>query len=237
MLLNLLLLQHTPISEQLAIEEALLRADTGNWCILNQGSPPAIVMGISGTRQEHVNEERMAENPVTLIRRFSGGGTVIVNESTFFASFIFQKSDIDLGNCPQKVMHWTADLYKSAWSPLPLEVRENDYVLGEKKIGGNAQYFTRDRWLHHTTFLWDYKKEEMQLLNMPHKQPKYRERRSHEEFITTLKGHFPSMQAMQERLVERLQEQFEIVEGEAKIAEIVQRPHRKALEIWPESSR
>ena len=38
-----------PILKQLQIEEALLRATSDNWCLLNNGSSqPAIVMGISG---------------------------------------------------------------------------------------------------------------------------------------------------------------------------------------------
>ncbi len=31
-----------------AYEEALMRADERNWCVINNGSPKAIVMGISG---------------------------------------------------------------------------------------------------------------------------------------------------------------------------------------------
>lgn len=232
MLLNLLLFKQKPIFEQLAIEEALLRADTRNWCLLNLGSPPAIVMGMSGTREEHVNEEKMLHNPVPLIRRFSGGGTVVVNESTFFASFIFQKSELDLGNCPQKVLHWTAALYQEAWKPFEIAARENDYVLHEKKIGGNAQYFTRDRFLHHTTFLWDYNPEEMQLLNMPKKRPKYREDRAHEEFITRMRDYFPEMKTLQERLVSELEKRFEVrVVREEEIRDVLERPHRKALEL------
>lgn len=46
---KLLRLSNMPILRQLLLEEALLRADTGNWCIVNNGtSVPAIVMGISG---------------------------------------------------------------------------------------------------------------------------------------------------------------------------------------------
>jgi len=38
-----------PILQQLRLEEALLRADAGNWFLLNDGTPePAVVMGISG---------------------------------------------------------------------------------------------------------------------------------------------------------------------------------------------
>ena len=46
---RLLRLKQFPILQQLRLEEALLRADSGNWCLLNDGTPdPAIVMGISG---------------------------------------------------------------------------------------------------------------------------------------------------------------------------------------------
>ena len=47
--INLLRLQGLPILQQLRLEEALLRADAGNWCILNDGSATtAVVLGISG---------------------------------------------------------------------------------------------------------------------------------------------------------------------------------------------
>ncbi len=48
MTFHLLQLQNMPILEQLRLEEALLRADDRNWILINRGSPPAIVMGISG---------------------------------------------------------------------------------------------------------------------------------------------------------------------------------------------
>ena len=47
---RLLRLQRLPILQQLRLEEALLRADDGNWFLLNDGTPePTIVMGISGS--------------------------------------------------------------------------------------------------------------------------------------------------------------------------------------------
>ena len=47
--MRVLRLSSMPILQQLRLEEALLRADTGNWFLLNDGTPePAIVMGISG---------------------------------------------------------------------------------------------------------------------------------------------------------------------------------------------
>ena len=51
---------HYPIYDQLLLEEALLRSDTRNWCIISEGSPPAIVMGISGKKHELIDCARAA---------------------------------------------------------------------------------------------------------------------------------------------------------------------------------
>ena len=56
--LHLLNLSCFPIFQQLQIEEALLRADQRNWCIINTGSPPAIVMGISGKPGTCIDHKR-----------------------------------------------------------------------------------------------------------------------------------------------------------------------------------
>lgn len=46
---RVLRLRGAPILEQLKLEEALLRANSDNWLILNDGTPgPTVVMGISG---------------------------------------------------------------------------------------------------------------------------------------------------------------------------------------------
>ena len=50
-----------------------------------------------------------------------------------------------------------------------------DYVFGDRKFGGNAQAITRGRWLHHTSFLWDYQPQRMALLQHPSKTPEYRQ--------------------------------------------------------------
>ena len=46
---RLLRLRGYPILRQLQLEEALMRADAGNWFLVNDGTPaPAVVLGISG---------------------------------------------------------------------------------------------------------------------------------------------------------------------------------------------
>lgn len=53
--------------------------------------------------------------------------------------------------------------------------RCTDYVFGAHKFGGNAQAITGGRWVHHTSFLWDYEPQHMALLRSPPRSPEYRQ--------------------------------------------------------------
>lgn len=50
----------------------------------------------------------------------------------------------------------------------------SDYVFGDRKFGGNAQSITKNRWIHHTSFLWDYEVKNMAYLKLPARAPEYR---------------------------------------------------------------
>ncbi|KAL9183242.1 hypothetical protein ACHAXT_005029 [Thalassiosira profunda] len=70
------------------------------------------------------------------------------------------------------------------------ELRENDYVFGRRKFGGNAQCIASGGFLHHTSFLWDWDDANMGYLALPDKRPDYRGDRSHDEFLVRLKDHY-----------------------------------------------
>jgi len=188
-MLQFITLKNTPILEQLQLEEALLRTEEGSFCIINQGSPSAIVMGISGRPEQLIDLDKVKANPIPLIRRFSGGGTVVIDENTLFISFIIDKKDLNLPPFPEPILRWSADLYQRSWQIPDFHLRENDYVIGDKKCGGNAQYLKKDRWVHHTSFLWDFNTENMNFLTMPTKRPLYRENRTHIDFLCKLKDY------------------------------------------------
>lgn len=220
--MKLVLLNHVPIFEQLELEEALLRSGTGEWAIVNTGSPPAIIMGISGKKELLVEDH----SSLPLIRRFSGGGCVVVDEETIFITFI---GDLEAPT-PCKIHQWALKKLKGAFENLPFELRENDYVIGDKKFGGNAQYIAKNRCLHHSSLLWKWDSDKMELLKHPAKKPAYREERTHGAFLTDLKGHFPSKELFMTHLVSSLflENQTEIPTT-LEIAEIMNTPHRKTL--------
>ncbi|SRR5581483_1763323 len=207
---KLLRLKSYPIYEQLLLEEKLLRTDTNNWCIINEGSSPAIVMGISGKKEELVNCKTALQSGIPLIKRFSGGGTVVVDENTLFITFICDKQFHPFPAYPEPIMKWTEEIYRDAFSHPEFRLRENDYVFGDKKFGGNAQYIKKDRWLHHTSFLWDYDPANMKHLLHPKKMPSYRDGRNHDEFLCRLNTFFPEKEALIESFITQLCRRYPI---------------------------
>ncbi|MBA2728718.1 MAG: lipoate--protein ligase family protein [Parachlamydiaceae bacterium] len=215
-MLHLLQLKNVPIFEQLKIEEALLRADDRNWCIINSGSPTSIVMGISGKYEEHVCPYMIDKLPIPVIRRFSGGGTVIVDEQTFFFTLIGNKDLLDVPCYPDELLKWTEKLYAPAFEGLNFSLRDNDYVIGNKKFGGNAQYICKNRWLHHSSLLWDYEKSKMDYLLMPKKVPAYRMGRDHTEFLCRLNTYFNDSCDLQDKILKALRARFTLTAVDLK---------------------
>jgi lipoate-protein ligase A len=168
-------------------------------------------------------------------KRFSGGGTVVLDVNSIWTTFIGRNKDFlphGVEPFPRSIMKWTAEsLFGPAFTKLenglssvPVDehkttasdmttasgfghlgdknitkmdsdvlrprfrLRENDYVLGDFKMGGNAQSIVKDGWLHHTSFLWDYEASHMQYLMLPKKRPDYRGERSHRDFLVRLKS-------------------------------------------------
>lgn len=204
-------LKNVPRLRALQLEEALFRADTRSWLITSEWDDPsrassseaakaaheaaqAVVLGISGKPEVMVHEDKIAAAGVPLIKRFSGGGTVICDADTLFVTFIAAADALpDVAPYPEPILQWTADVYGDAFSRCGVggfRVNANDYCLEDLKFGGNAQSISGKRWLHHTSLLWDYDAERMEMLKQPPKQPEYRQNRPHGKFVRGLRGAF-----------------------------------------------
>ncbi|XVF11905.1 hypothetical protein REPUB_Repub08aG0068300 [Reevesia pubescens] len=193
-MMNLLRFKGLPILQQLHIEERLLRTSSENWCIINDGTThPTIVMGVSGKPAELLEIESVLRDQVPVIRRFTGGGTVIVDHGIIFVTFICNKEAVhDLQPYPQPIMSWSSLLYSKVFQGIgDFHLRENDYVFGNHKFGGNAQSITKNRWIHHTSFLWDFNIGNMTYLKLPKRAPAYRSARGHLDFICRMKDYMP----------------------------------------------
>lgn len=208
--LDLLLLEQMPISKQLEMEENLLHNDTRNYCIINTGSERTIVLGLSSKPHEMVDLEKASRDKLPIIKRFSGGGTVIVDENTLFVTFIFQKDAHPFEPFPKLILNWTNKFYQSALQIPSFNLTENDYTILDRKVGGNAQYIKKNRYLHHTSFLYDFDDANMDYLLPPPLQPSYRESRTHLDFLTRLKPHISKENFIQQ-IQNELKKRYSVV--------------------------
>lgn len=234
----LLMFEKLSIFEQLQIEEALVRADDRNWIILNLGTAPAIVMGISGKQEQLINQKKFKHAPIPIIRRFSGGGTVVVDEHTHFYTLIGNRSLLNFPCYPNELMRWTEKLYFPAFENLQFALCDHDYVIHNKKFGGNAQYLSKNRWLHHSSLLWDYNPHWMEYLLMPPKMPAYRQERSHTDFLCGLKHHFDTQDEFKSKMLKALEKQFILIPSSlAAIEDILNGSHRRTTKFEQLSQR
>lgn len=231
---RILNLKSFSIFQSLLLEEAILRVDrsTDLWVIMNRGTFPSIIMGISGKPDQLLNVERVKQDRVKVIRRFTGGGTVFVDDNTFFCSFIGDESILQKKNFslfPRDIMKWSEILYKNVFKDEDFHLVETDYAFGQLKFGGNAQAITRKRFCHHTSFLWDYNDFNMSYLLMPQKKPNYRGDRPHSSFLCKMRDRYPSMDMVAERIKEsviKLREE----EGEEVEVQEIEEEEVKGLE-------
>ncbi|WIA31302.1 hypothetical protein OEZ86_002204 [Tetradesmus obliquus] len=214
-IVKLLRLARFPILQQLQLEEALLRATKCNWFLINDGTPRhSIVMGISGRVNELINVQQAQKQQLQVIKRFTGGGTVVVDHNTVFTSLIMQEGALQGLECyPVPIMRWTESFYMDVFRKHgEFKLQEHDYVFGEHKFGGNAQAITNKRWLHHTSFLWDFDPANMAALQQPAKQPSYRQGREHGSFLMRLQERLPSRQQFVQELQDNADQHFELRE-------------------------
>ena len=240
------------IFEQLRLEEALYRANDDNWIVVNDGGNaiphPSVVLGISGKPTVMCDVSRVERESVPLFRRFTGGGTVVVGRGTTFISLIGNKSMLPPKDTrgPRELMRWSGKWYSNALEECGVDVksmnndehtfalRENDYVLGNRKFAGNAQGLSRTRFVHHTSVLWNYKKQDMKLLQNPTKQPEYRAKREHEDFLIPLSETMSNRESLPNALIAELSksihfdELIEIDPDDSIIQNILLQDHHKS---------
>jgi lipoate-protein ligase A len=76
---------------------------------------------------ELVEIQPVLRDQVPVVRRFSGGGTVIVDEGTVFVTFICNKATVGgLQPFPRDIMTWTGQLYGKVFDGFgEFHLREN----------------------------------------------------------------------------------------------------------------
>ena len=136
-------LENIPINKQLEIEKNLLTSSKQTILLINKNPPPAIVLGSSQKIDEVVDKKKASEKQIPIIQRFSAGGCVIFDINTILVTFIMNNDDINDEIYPNTIMKWTEKFYKQSLPIEDFQLTANDYTIGNKKVGGNAQYIKK----------------------------------------------------------------------------------------------
>ncbi|MBF0386061.1 MAG: lipoate--protein ligase family protein [Candidatus Omnitrophica bacterium] len=182
--------------DNLLYDEALLllaeRNNTEDILRFWEFSGPFVVLGKVSDEGKDVFINACAEDKIPVLRRSSGGGTVILGKGCLNYSLILSKKrNPYLNNITRSYHEILGKLIESfikggigcGFFPTC------DIVLldGYKKFSGNAQKRGRDFVLHHGTVLYDFDLSLIsKYLMIPEDQPQYRNNRKHEDFVANI---------------------------------------------------
>lgn len=185
---------NTP-EENLACDEALLEAAEENTSgeVLRFWSPQNrfVVLGYSNKIAEDVHVDACHSHQVPILRRISGGGTVLQGPGCLNYSLILEINQHPELASITSTNRWIMDKQCQALQSLAgtaVKVRGiTDLALGELKFSGNAQRRKRHFVLFHGTFLLNFDLSQIEkFLKLPPKQPDYRQNRPHLDFVKNL---------------------------------------------------
>ena len=151
-----------------------------------------IVLGRISRENEDIRWDNVRRDAVPVLRRASGGGTVLQGKGCLSYSLILSKDrDPQMADL-RKSYQYILGKFILALGQLGVAVEFfpiSDLALkaNGKKISGNAQKRSRTFVLHHGTILYDFDLTKIQdYLNMPADAPPYRQGRRHLDFVANI---------------------------------------------------
>ena len=138
----------------LALEEYVLKHlnSDEDYFILWQNKP-SIIIGKNQNTIEEINQRYVKDNNIPVVRRLSGGGAVYHDFGNLNFTFIVHNDQKDVSNY-KKFTEPVIKALNEMGVPAEFSGR-NDITIDGKKFSGNAQYYYRNRLLHHGTLLYN----------------------------------------------------------------------------------
>lgn len=168
--------------------QAVEAGDQTFLCRIWEVSEPAVILGRSNAVADHVIQSACDEDQVPIVRRWSGGGAVVLGPGCVNYA-------LALSTDAYPRLHDVAVSFSLILSRLATELRISglaidggtDLVMNDRKISGNAQRRGRRALLHHGTLLYDFDSAlATRYLREPVRRPAYRGTRAHAAFLANL---------------------------------------------------
>lgn len=181
-------------ADNLALDEALLLAaedgTAGEALRLWESPAYAVVVGSGGSVRIDVDEGACAADGVPVLRRASGGGTVVLGPGCLCFTVVLRYDRApgldSIAGSARYVLEWVTRALRAV-VPDAAVSGVSDLTAGGRKFSGSAQQRKRTHFLHHGTLLCGFDLERVsRYLHPPERQPEYRGSRPHGEFVTNL---------------------------------------------------
>jgi lipoate-protein ligase A len=213
-------------AENLALDEALLlhaEEHGGEVLRLWEWPGPAVVLGSGCKLAEDVDLPSCHADGIPVLRRSSGGGTVLLGSGCLLYSLVL---NIERASELREIRRsYSYILSRVSRSLLPVAKGAevcgiSDLAIDSRKFSGNAQQRKQRYILHHGTLLYAFDTAIVaRYLREPPRQPEYRGGRGHEEFLMNLPL---SREELRRRLREEWRADTPVDEWpRAKVAELV----------------
>ncbi|HEV2394912.1 MAG TPA: biotin/lipoate A/B protein ligase family protein [Verrucomicrobiae bacterium] len=186
---------HNPALD-LACDEVLLdvceAGRAGSLLRLWEPARHFVVVGYGNAVASEVNIEFCRRHSIPILRRCSGGGTVLQGPGCLNYALLLQVEDHPALQGIGGTNEFVLQRHREALAALlktPVEKKgHTDLAIGGLKFSGNAQRRRKRFLLFHGCFLLNLDIDLLQqVLPLPSRQPDYRSNRSHADFLLNLK--------------------------------------------------
>ena len=181
--------------EHLACEEAMLdfaeNSSAPGFLRFFESRQHFVVLGYAKKLDEEVFEEVCQERRIPILRRCSGGGTVLQGPGCFNYSLVLaidSRPGLDtITGANRLIMQANREcLARLLGAPVAVE-GVSDLTIGGVKFSGNAQRRRKRCLLFHGSFLLGFNLPLIaQVLRLPAQQPEYRKNRDHGAFLANI---------------------------------------------------
>jgi len=183
-------------NENILFDEVLWRLaekhEGGEFLRFWESTEVFIVLGRGGKQKVDVNLVATQKDNIPVLRRSSGGGTVVQGPGCLNYALILSKQKYPVLNDLRQSYQWISTKIIEILRQIGVDAyfrQTSDLAIGpcEKKFSGNAQRRGRHYILHHGTILYNFDLTLIsRYLNMPTDTPKYRKHRPHTDFVTNI---------------------------------------------------
>jgi lipoate-protein ligase A len=182
--------------ENLACDEVLLdECDSGREGPLLRFWEPSqyfVVVGYANSVASEVNRDFCTSNSIPILRRCTGGGTVLQGRGCLNYSLVLRLDEAEALHSIHSTNRFILERHREMFGRLlraTVETRgQTDLAIGGLKFAGNAQRRKRHALIFHGCMLLNLDIALVEkTLRMPSKQPDYRFNRSHADFLINLK--------------------------------------------------